>query len=78
LSHYFGFAKLHFHLPIQQSSYKRLSFKFDPFFTRFHHWTFTILIILDNITLCSSQPNRDKERITRPHENKISIVEISK
>jgi hypothetical protein len=43
-----------------------------------HHFEEFILIILDNITLCSSQPNKDKERTMKPHDNKISIVEISK
>ncbi len=43
-----------------------------------HHFEEFILIILDNITMCSSQPNKDKKRIMKPHENKISIIEISK
>ncbi len=43
-----------------------------------HHFEEFILIILDNITMCFSQPNKDKERIMKPHENKISIVDISK
>ncbi len=43
-----------------------------------HHIEEFILIILDNITLCSSQPNKDKEGIIRLHKNKISIVKIFK
>ncbi len=42
-----------------------------------HHFEEFILIIFD-ITLCFSQPNKDKERIMRPYENKIFIVEIFK
>jgi len=41
-SHCFGFAKLHFHMPFQQSSYK-CSSKFDLFYMKTHHWTLTIL-----------------------------------
>ncbi len=43
LSHYYESIKLHFHLPFQQSSYKCCSSKFEPFFIKTHHWTFTIL-----------------------------------
>jgi hypothetical protein len=39
----FGFIKLHFHMPFQQSSNICHSSKFHLFFTRTHHRTFTIL-----------------------------------
>jgi hypothetical protein len=38
LGHCSRFAKLHFHLPFQQSSYKCYSSKFLFFFIRTHHW----------------------------------------
>jgi hypothetical protein len=58
-SHCFKYAKLHFHLPFQQSSYRCRSSNFNPFFTKFlhknpplnpHHLEIFIFLVLDNIT----------------------------
>jgi hypothetical protein len=42
------------------------------------HFEKFILVILDNITLCSSHPHRNKLNLMWPHDNKISYVEIYK
>jgi hypothetical protein len=42
-SHCSRSTTLHYHLPFYESSYRCHSSKFMPFFTRTHHWTFTIL-----------------------------------
>jgi hypothetical protein len=80
LSHCFGFAKLHFHLSNFSTNVIHPNLTFFEWHPPLHPHYFDkfILIIFDNITLCSSQPNRDKEKVMKPHENKISIVEISK
>jgi hypothetical protein len=43
-----------------------------------HHFEIFILVILDNIILCSSHPHMSKDRIMWLHDNKISIVYIFK
>ncbi len=54
-----------------------MSFHWDPPL-HLQHFEEFIWIILNNIIMCFSQPNKDKEKIMRPHKKKISVVDISK
>jgi len=64
-NHCSRFLKLHFHLPFQQFSYRCRSSKFDPFFTRIHHWTLTILKYSISLSLTTSPSPFPIQRGTR-------------
>ncbi len=82
LNHYYGMVELHFYLPFHNlhTNIVHLNltfFSLEPT-KNHHHFEIFILVILDNITLCSAHPHRNKDEIMRPHNNKISIVKIFK